>query len=158
MSRFRELGSLRTKVLEKLISSQELCKALQYDNSNYLNRETIDDPSSLLFNKIYPYNHVPELSSDASSYVTFSFKEYRPTDNLKFKSALLHFQVLVHKDLIRTDYENLRYDDIIAAIDELFNDERILGIGKLEFYRMDEMFVNTNYVGYYLQYKLYEFK
>lgn len=157
MSRFHELGKNRLIVLQQLTGSQELCKALYYNDGNYLDKPDIEDTSELISNKIFPYGHVPKLADTASSYLTFSFKDYRPVKN-SFKSGLLHFQIIVHKDLISTDYEMLRYDHILACIDELFNENRELGIGKLEFYRMDEMFVNEKYVGFYLQYKLWDFK
>lgn len=143
-------------VLNHLLSSQELCKSVWYEQKNYLDEPDIKDPSELVNNNIFPFNHVPTLADTASSYVTFSFRDYRPAGS-QFKSGLLHFQVLVHKDLIFTEYEVLRYDHMLAYIDELFNENRNLGIGKLQFYRMDEMFVNEKYVGFYIQYKLWDF-
>lgn len=156
MSRFEELGKNRMVVLNHLLSSQELCKSVWYEQSNYFDQPDIEDLSELINKNIFPFNHVPTLADEASSYVTFSFRDYRPA-GLQFKSGLLHFQVLVHKDLILSDYEVLRYDHMLAYIDELFNENRNLGIGKLQFYRMDEMYVNEKYVGFYIQYKLWDF-
>lgn len=155
MSRLQELGKDRLEVLKRLISSQELCKALKYDNPDFLGYPDIEDPSELINTKIFPYNRVPGLDELTSSFVTFSFRDYRPVKN-KFKSGLIHFQVLVHNKLISTDYEMLRYDYILSCIDDLFN-ETDIGIGKLQFSKLDEFYVNTEYVGMYIQYKLWEF-
>ncbi|WP_311078293.1 hypothetical protein [Paenibacillus polymyxa] len=156
MSRLEELGKNRMIVLNHLLSSQELCKSVWHTGSDYLDQPDIEDTSELINENIFPFNHVPTLADTASSYVTFSFRDYRPAGP-QFKSGILHFQVIVHKDSILTNYEVLRYDHILAYIDELFNENRNLGIGKLQFYRMDEMFVNEKYVGFYIQYKLWDF-
>ncbi|MEC4565341.1 hypothetical protein L8C07_05240 [Paenibacillus sp. CMAA1739] len=156
MSRLEELGKNRLIVLNHLLSSQKLCKSVWYEQSNYLDQPDIEDTSELINKNIFPFNHIPKLADTASSYVTFSFQDYRPAGT-QFKSGLLHFQVLIHKDLLLTDYEILRYDQILASIDELFNENTKLGIGKLEFYRMDEIFVNEKYVGFFIKYKLWDF-
>ncbi|KAF6630503.1 hypothetical protein H6F38_13795 [Paenibacillus sp. EKM208P] len=156
MSRLEELGKNRLIVLNHLLSSQKLCKSVWYTGTDYLDQSDIEDTSELINKNIFPFNHVPTIADTASSYVTFSFRDYRPSGP-QFKSGILHFQVIVHKDSILTDYEVLRYDHILACIDELFNENRNLGIGKLQFYRMDEMFVNEKYVGFFIQYKLWDF-
>lgn len=155
MSRLHDLGIDRLEVLKELVGSQSLCKALKSDSPDFLSIPDIEDTSELINTKIFPYNHVPELNTSTSSFITFSFRDYKPVNN-KFKSGLIHFQVLVHNKLINTDYEMLRYDHILGSIDELFN-EKELGIGKLQFNKMDEFYVNTDYVGMYIQYKLWEF-
>lgn len=156
MARFSEIAKSRMTVIEKLLGSQDLCKCLYYGEDSFLDMPDIDDTSSLLNSHIYPYNFVPSLASKKGSYVTFGFRNHRLVKR-QFKSGLLHFQIIVHKDKIMTDYEILRFDFIIQCIDELFNESSNMGIGDLVFIKMDEMYINDEYVGYYLQYKLWDF-
>lgn len=156
MARFNELAKSRMTVIEKLLDSQKLCKSLFYGEENFLDMPDIDDPSILLNTSVYPYNFIPHLTSIKGSYVTFSFRNYKLVKR-QFKSGLLHFQIVVHVDKIKTEYGILRSDFILQCIDEIFNERSDLGIGDLIFYKMDEMYVNEEYVGYYIQYKMWDF-
>lgn len=156
MSRLKELGKDKLTVLQKLISSQDLCKALYYSESDFLEKPDILDTSNLIRSKISPFNRIPDLTKNKSTFLTFNFRDYRLVGN-KFKSGFIEFHVITHQDYIYTDYESLRYDMILSYIDEMFNENRELGIGKLLFHRMDEFYVNTEYVGTLISYKLWEF-
>ncbi|MNK45798.1 hypothetical protein D3C87_645690 [compost metagenome] len=156
MSRLKELGKNKLTVLKRLISSQELCKALYYNDSNFLDKPDIPDTSDIIGNKIFPFFRIPDLTKEKTSFLTFSFRDYRSSGG-KFKSGLLEFRTIIHQDLIYTDYECLRYDHILSCVDDMFNDLRGLGIGKTEFYKMDEFNVNNIYTGTYISYKIVDF-
>lgn len=156
MSRFKELGKYKVAVLEKLISSQDLCKAIYYNDSNFLDMPDILDTSELIRSNIFPYNRVLDFTPNKSTFLTFNFRDYRLVGN-KFKSGSVEFHVLTHQDYIVTDYESLRHDMILSYIDEIFNEDRELGIGKLLFNKMDEYEVNSEYVGTLISYKLWDF-
>ncbi|MMZ70492.1 hypothetical protein D1872_335470 [compost metagenome] len=51
----------------------------------------------------------------------------------------------------------LRVDYLINKIDDLFNDIRVAGIGKLQFEKMGNLTVNEKYHGSYITYRMYEF-
>jgi len=157
ISRLQDLSKDKMTIIERILSSQGICKALKYTSSNFLDQPDIVDPSELIMDKIYPYYRIPETSSEASSYILFSFRNYRLTKGgNKFKSGLIQIFAITHKSLITTDYGFLRYDYIISEIDKLMNDVRGIGIGKLEFDKMDEIYINNDYLGSYIAYKPYE--
>ena len=156
MSRLKELGKSKLTVLQKLISSQDLCKAIQYNDTDFLNKPDILDTSELIRTKIFPFHRVPDLTQSSSTFLTFNFRDYRLVGN-KFKSGFIEFHVITHQDFIYTEYDALRYDMILSYIDEMFNERRELGIGDLVFSRMDEFYVNPQYVGTLISYKLWNF-
>lgn len=156
MTRLKELSNYKEQVLTKLVESQGLCKALRYTESNFLDMPDVTNPTELIYNKIYPYRFVPDTSVEVSTFVTISFRKYRPV-KASFKSGFIYFNVFAHKNIHRTDYGFLRCDYIISEIDYLFNTQSGFGIGKTEFYDMDELYVNTDYHGMYIAYRLYEF-
>lgn len=85
-----------------------------------------------------------------------SVRKYNLVNNC-FKSGIVYLNVINHIDLIRTDHGFLRYDYIISEIDELMNQQRGIGLGKLEFQEMDELYVNEKYMGMYIAYRFSEF-
>ena len=140
----------------RLADSTDLCKALYYNEPNFLDQPDIDDTGELFYNNIFPFSRIPELAKEGKSYLTMAFKDYRKVNN-GFKSGFIYLHTFTHVNLIRTDHGFLRYDFIISEIDKLMNDQRGIGIGKAEFYKMDEYYVNEQYMGMYVAYKLWEF-
>jgi hypothetical protein len=143
--------------MSRIITDQNICKAIYYNNKNFLDMPDIADPASvLLYNNVFPYRFIPDPEIIENTYVTLCFRRYRPVGSA-FKSGYIYIYCFTHKDLVVTDYNVLRYDYIIAEIDKLINMQRGIGIGKAEFSEMDEFIVNDKYIGQYVSYKLYEF-
>lgn len=156
MSRLSDLSKDKITVMERLLDSNELCKAVYYNERDFLNQPVLSNPYELIYEHIFPYRKVPKIDEKMKTYITMSFKNYSLANN-RFKSGYIYINIFTHHDLVRTDYGVLRYDFIASEIDKLMNEKRGIGIGKIEFYDMDELFVNEKYLGVYLAYKLYEF-
>jgi hypothetical protein len=150
-----DLSNDKVTIMMRLLGSQNICKALNYSQSNFLDQPDIEDTSVLIYNKIYPYKFVPVADDNANSYITLSFRNYDLV-NTSFKSGYIYINVLVHINLMQTDYGWLRSDYILSEIDKLMNQQRGIGIGKPQFYKMDEMYVNDKYFGIYIAYKMNE--
>lgn len=155
MSRFESLARDKATVIDKILSCNDIIKALYYNEPNFLDQPDID-PSSLLYDRLFPHRFVPGTSEQKKTYITISFGKYRPVKN-SFKSGLITFSVFTHQELFRTDYGSLRTDFIITKLDEIFNEAEGLGVGKAGFYDMDALSVNTDYHGSYVSYKTYDF-
>ena len=142
--------------MERLLSSQKICKALKYDGMDFLEQPEIYDPSSLIYTQMFPFKKIPDLNKSKTSFITLSFNRYRPIRD-SFKSGLIYIHILVHQDLMQTDYGILRTDFILSEVDKLMNSKLGIGIGKIEFYEMDEFTINEKYMGVYIAYRLVEF-
>ena len=139
----------------RLISSENLVKTLTHNENNFLDQPMPLDTTSLLYTQIFPYQKVPKVTDEATTFITMKFG-YKP-DGTFFKLSTIFFYVITHISLVRTDYGILRYDYLINQIDMLFNSQRGIGIGKLPFYAMDDFQVNENWLGVYIGYKSTEF-
>jgi hypothetical protein len=153
--RFSELGKNKNEIIMRLISSENIIKALTYPLTNFLEQPTSEDPISLIYTQIFPYAKVPTTQDTAKTFITMKFG-YKP-DGVFYKVSNIWFYVITHISLVRTDYGMLRYDFIINEIDKLFNSQRGIGIGKLPFYTMDDFQVNDNWLGVCIGYKSTEF-
>lgn len=140
----------------RLLDSQGICKALFYNETDFLDQPDITDTFGLIYNKIFPYKFVPDTQIEANTYITMQFRNYRPVNN-SFKSGLIRINVLTHQELMQTDYGMLRCDYILSEIEKEMNQKRGIGLGKLDFHHMDEIYVNDKYVGMFVEYKTHEF-
>ena len=158
MSRFSELGANKFTILMKLISKPEIVKCLVSNEPNFLDVQLPDDfnAPSLIYKNIYPWRFIPTVQTEANTFITMKFN-YKPNGRT-FKYGSIHFYIILHNSLIKTDYGSLRYDMLLNYIDEVFNSSEDLGFNELEFYDMDEFLVNENYSGIYITYKMQEFQ
>lgn len=141
--------------MESLVESNEICKALYYNDEDFESKESLEEPYILFYNKIYPYLFVPEPESEKGSYITFTFRDYKLSTNT-FKFGTLFITAIVHKDLMRTKSGWLRSDYLLSHIDMKLNQMRGIGIGRLEFSGMDDIVLPDDYYGGCIEYKIYE--
>ncbi len=158
MSRLKELTDNKNKIINSFINNEDLIKSLIFIDDNFLDKPLPVDfkPTTLLYSHIFPYQHIPIIESDAKSMITMSF-DYRPHD-ASFKVCAVRFYAITHSSLVSTDY-GLRIDFIASEIDEMFNQSRIIGIGKLPFYGMRDFIVDKagSWVGNEIAYRTFEF-
>ncbi|WP_336764967.1 hypothetical protein [Paenibacillus sp. USHLN196] len=154
MSRFSELSKNRLEVLDRLLSDTNILKAVVHNDTSFLDKD-IPNVEDVVYKHIYPHRFIPKTSDEKKTYVTISFGKFQPVGT-SFKSGFVTFNVISHQDLFRTDYGCMRVDFIIQKIDELMNQTRGMGIGKVEFSNSDEISLNTDYHGMYITYKLYD--
>ena len=158
MGRFKELGQNKGILLTKLIEDDAIVKCLVNKESHFLDIPLPGgfDKTSLFCSQIYPYKHIPTAQTEAKTLISMKF-DYRP-NGMMYKDGSIHFYIMTHNSLLKTDYGVLRHDFLVNKIDEGFNASREIGIGKLLFHRMGEFIVNENYYGVYLTYKTTEFQ
>ncbi|MNZ99586.1 hypothetical protein D3C78_1189180 [compost metagenome] len=159
MSRLKELTDYKNTIVQRLVGNQEICKAVFYQNSDFLEQPDVDY-TNLLYSNIYPYDFVPstdEMLSIMKTYIALSVTDYRKASGAQFKAGNVFVRVFTHKNLYRTDYDFLRVDYLVSKIDELLSGERGIGIGKLEFVGMKEYSINSDYMGTYLHYRPVDF-
>ena len=152
MSRFKELGEYKNKIMMCLLSNQNIVKALTYNTPDFSTKPDVDDPSSLIYNNIFPYKNIPLTQNEQKTFITMCFSDYRKTGR-SFKIGYIDFYIFTHFNLMPTDLGILRTDYILSEIDDLFNEYTDLGIGRLMFDKMNEFQINEYFSGYIISYK-----
>lgn len=156
LAKFAELSEYKNTIIDRLLQSEELTKALKYSENDFLAQPSVDDPSQLIYKNIFPYRFIPEANILKETFITISFRKYRLV-NSRFKSGYIYLNVFTHRDLFQTVYGCTRVDYLLTKIDELLNQQRGIGMGKLEFNKMDELTVNDLYQGTYIRFKSTDF-
>lgn len=159
MSRLQEVTDYKNTIIQRLISSQDICKAVYYREPAFLScpEVSIED---VLYKNIFPFNYIPTTQEEISEkkiYITISLTDFRKSANEKFKAGLIIIRTFMHKDKFVTDEGALRSDFIIQKIDEILNESRGIGIGKLDFVDMQEFMVNQDYPGAFIRYRPVDF-
>ncbi|MGM1044880.1 MAG: hypothetical protein ACQEXX_01900 [Bacillota bacterium] len=157
MSQLEDLSKDKFTALDRILNHQNIMKAVVNDKLNFLDSDDIENPEDYIFDRIFPHRFIPKTSEKQKTYITLSFGDYRSVKGGAFKSGKITFSVFTHQDLFRTDYGVLRTDYIISEIEQLMNSKRGIGIGKTEFFKMDELSLNSEYHGSYIAYKIFEF-
>lgn len=120
-----KLAIYKQQVVSTILADKKITDALDP------NVET----GELLYNNIFPFGKIPGTIDEAKSYITIEVSIPKvSTVNRFFKEVLLTLTVIVHDDLMKTDYGMTRLDYLGIALEELFNQKALqgLGIGKLE--------------------------
>lgn len=160
MARFKELVDYRNKILMKLNENKNIIKLIYYKDTSPLNKSTpLDEDGNIIdlnYKNIFPYAFVPNTTEVTDTYITIRLNGFKSI-NQSFKDGYVEIYAFTHKDLIRTN-DGLRHDLIINEIDEMFNQSRVLGLGKLEFYSMSEIPIDgKDYYGMVISYRVVEF-
>ena len=161
MARLEEISQYKYKILNKIIDNEKIVKCLYFnkeEDTDFLDKQLPTDFNklTLLYKNIFPYSFVPDIQTETASFITLTFNNFKLVNGF-FKSGNLIVNAFVHKSLIRTDYSFLRTDFLINQIDEIMNETRDLGIGKLQFSGMGEYPVNASFIGSWIKYENYDF-
>ena len=58
MSNLAEVTTYKNKIMEALLSNDNIVKALGNDEPNFLDSPVISNPKDLLFTRIFPYKYI----------------------------------------------------------------------------------------------------
>jgi len=157
--KFEELNDNINTILTTILLNQNLCKYIYYNTSSPLSESDITNTANaILFKNLFPYPIIPLSQDSAKTLVTIILDDFSlGRNNSSFKVSKVVFNILCHIDLWKIDGSKLRPLSILSEIDTLFNEQRIVGIGKLNFDSCRWISANDKFQGYSIRYKNYEF-
>lgn len=141
-------------IIEKILKNDNLKKLLYYTSKDCLSRPNLNDDQSLsLFGK--QIKMVPKIYIDQAvmPYLTITFLNFTPNgENPEFRNNLIEFDIVCHFDQWHLKDFQLRPYRIAAEIDSMFNNQKLTGIGTLQFTGAQQMMLNDEYAGLCLLY------
>lgn len=157
--RFAVMGNNLFTILNKLTTNQRLCRLLKYQNTRPFGEDLEDVDGIKLINKqIVIVPKVPENEDIEYSYITVIFDKYTVNpNNDDFKLSILRFDIVCPYEEWLLDENNLRPYLLMQEIDQMFNQQRIEGIGKLQFSHSEPLTLSPQLGGYTMRYIINEF-
>lgn len=149
--RLKELKTYKESVIDLLLKSDNIVKAIVNPEENFLDIPINIKPTSLVYKNIFPYAKIPSIEDDPKTYITIKVGGFR-LYNGTYKIGYIEFYVFTHYSLMKTD-EGTRTDFIISEIDEIFNNKKNIFANSLAFAGMDEITISRDYYGSTIKYK-----
>ena len=82
------------------------------------------------YNRIFPYNYVPTIQQQATTYICFSVTAPRVLSGVISRLCLTVW-VFTHQEIMRTS-KGIRTDLLVSEIDKVLNGSYDYGLGKVE--------------------------
>lgn len=134
-------------IIEKLINNDRLKKLLYYSEPNALriSRKLTPQEEQEIISKYIKI--VPKIKIDTSiqTYLVISFDQFIPSGNPEFRDNNIIIDIICHYDVWQLEDFQLRPYKIAGEIDFLLNDQRLTGIGKLEFLTANQVNIHEDY-------------
>lgn len=138
-----------------LLKNDRLKKLLYYTTPDCLSKPRLTDEETIgLIHKNIKI--VPKLYVDGSvlNYIILSFDNFTTNrNNPEFRDNIVEFDIICHFDQWNLSDFQLRPYRIAAEIDSMLNNQKLTGIGRLEFMGANQMLLTDEYAGICLMYQ-----
>ena len=142
-------------IVDYIIKNDRLKKMLYYTSKDCLDKPKLTEEETLsLFGK--QIKIVPKLYVDGSvlNYIIVSFDNFTQNGtNTEFRDNIIEFDIICHFDQWQMKDFELRPYKIAAELDSMFNEQRLTGIGKLEFFGANQLILTDEYAGLCVMYR-----
>ena len=141
-------------IINKMFENDRLKKLLYYNTNDCLNKPKLTEEQTLsLINK--QIKMVPKLYVDKSvlNYIIISFDNFTQSGNPGFRDNIVEFDIICHFDQWQMNDFKLRPYRIAAEIDMLFNNQKMTGIGELQFLGANQVILTDEFAGLCLMYQ-----
>lgn len=141
-------------IVSMIMKNERLKKLLHYTTRDCLDRPNLTEDETLdLIGKNVKIVPRLEIDKEVLNYIIINCDRFvtNPT-NPEFRNNIVEFFVICHRDQWHLKDFALRPYKIAAEIDMMFNDQRLTGIGKLEFQSASQAVIENEYFGLVLKY------
>ena len=143
-------------ITNMILKNDNLKKLLHYTSKDCLSKPKLTEEQTLeMFGKNVKL--VPKLYVDNSvlNYIIVSFDNFSTNmTNPEFRDNIVEFDIICHFDQWQLSDFQLRPYRIAAEIDSMFNEQRLTGIGKVEFLGANQVILTDEYAGFCLMYQV----
>ena len=143
-------------ITNMILKNDNLKKLLHYTSKDCMSKPKLTEEQTLeMFGKNVKL--VPKLYVDNSvlNYIIVSFDNFSTNiTNPEFRDNIVEFDIICHFDQWQLSDFQLRPYRIAAEIDSMFNEQRLTGIGKVEFLGANQIILTDEYAGFCLMYQV----
>ena len=142
-------------IVDRIMKNDRLKKMLYYNTRDCLDKPKLTEDETIeMFGK--QIKIVPKLYVDGSvlNYMVISFDNFtRNVNNPEFRDNIIEFDIICHFDQWHMKDFELRPYKIAAELDSMFSDQRLTGIGRLEFLGANQIVLTDEYAGLCVMYQ-----
>lgn len=132
-----------------VISAKDCLDPTNKDYEKIVDKMSVKDLIDNDYIKLNPKLKFPE-HEEVKSYVIIGFDNFMPTENPEFRDCTISFDVICHTDYWSVGTYAQRPIKICGYIDGMLNEQRLTGIGKLQFLSCNELILSDTLSGYTL--------
>ncbi len=164
MGVYLKVEEIFSKMVQDILSSENLLKLLRYDVYDPLAEATIADPHTLIYignnepdedvHRIYLPPKIPELNEYQKSFIVPTMTRVRPTQNATKVNIEMSFLIAVHVSRWAIKQNGIRIFKIMELLNNLY--EKNYDLKAINYplsTGSDFIKINDNWRGYDLKYK-----
>lgn len=156
---FKRLNELKGTIKEHILSNQNLLKMIAYTDENPLDLPDIDDPQSLINNRIYLNPVVWDSTiTDVGTFLLTNIRVSAIKRGSEFADVYLYFYVISHNDIYTLENGDTRVLSICDEIAKSFDSSYGHWIGKCELRSAQDITTRKDYYAVELQFVFTDFK
>lgn len=144
-----EFFDYKNQLMQDLLTSEEIVDLLDAGVG-------IEDAESLAYNRVFPYEYIPETVEDGHTFICFDVDIVR-VNNKTFLSPAIYVWVFSHKSKLRLPEGGIRTDKLCSEICKTINGSRYYGLGELDLYSCKRFAPMTDYQGKVLSFYTKDF-
>jgi len=141
-----QVGEYKSVAINEIISTER--DGLSDEIINAIDPKFLEEPTDLIYEHIFPYLRVPNLTTEMGSYILVAVDVPRvSTKNFFFKQIVITVMVMVHQDLMYMGGETnrTRCDYIAERIVKILNGNKSFTGERLEYVSDTEGIVLNTY-------------
>lgn len=142
-------------IVNRMAANQRLRKLLYYTTSDALRHPEVNDKAFVeMFGK--NIRIIPKLyiDKDVLNYIVITFDNFlENVTNPEFRDCTIIFDIVCHMDQWQLIDSQLRPYRIAAELDSMIDNQRLTGIGLMEFMGASQIILNSEYAGLTLMYR-----
>ena len=155
-SSFLSINKDMRLLIDKFLANDRLCKLLYYTDRNALDKPKLTDDEKIgMFGQNLKI--VPKFYVDGSvlNYIIINFDNFIESSNPEFRDNIIEFDIICHFDQWQLKDFDLRPYRIAAEIDSMLNQQKLTGIGEIEFLGANQILLTDEFAGVCLMYRTY---
>ena len=157
---FAVMGDNTFTIANRLMQNKNICRLLKYQVRDPLDKDKYPDVdgADLINKQILIVPKIFDDSTEKTSYIVALFDNFIVTmANEEFKIATIRFDIACPYEEWLLDGHTLRPYAIMQEIDNMFNESKMAGIGRVHFYSANPLTLTPWIGGYSMYYKVHEF-
>lgn len=143
-------------IMDLIFKNNNLKKLLYYTTPDCLNKPNLTEDQSLeLISNNIKLTPEQKINPQVANYLFIKFNHFTQSSNTEFRTNLIEFDILCHFDQWHLKDFQMRPYRIAAELDSMLQNQRLSGLGRIEFVGAVDTVMHEEFAALCLQYRVY---